>query len=611
MNTRIRTETRCGPALVAALALLGCGTAPAEPPVDGGDAGTAHDAAVADARPDGQVHGFGCSADLRTVLDVNGNFLATCPEDQGCLEGDCVPACLAAAGSHGNVGCDFWVATPPTYPAVLPPCFAVFVTNTWPRPAHLTVTLDGSSLDVTTFARMPTTGADANACPPMPATGLPADQVAVLFLSSDPASVMGETGEPLSCPVTPAVNASTALGASGTGSAFHLTSDTPVSAYDIMPYGGAPSYFPSASLLLPTSAWGQEYVVINAPPGTHSEPGPLWIQVLALNEGTTVSVRPTVDLPAGGAAPAAPAGTTTTAILAAGQYAQWQLPSGVLDLSGTLLSADREVAVFAGNRFLRLQPTPERGGDATHQQLIPVSALGHEYVAAPYETRRADLQPELIPYRFVGAFDGTLLVFDPPVPGAPLTLERGQVADFQTTLAFRVTSQDESHPFAAAQLMVTAFLEGGTRPGATDPNYPPGLGDEEFVVMFSPAQFLSRYVFFTDPTYLGADPCCTSSTCRGRGSSSSRPNPPSTIRLPGDRPPEARAYTPKECRARASGFDHRLFPDSGLQAPPHPVPVQLLTPPSPATVPRNRFRPRPACPGRGRGPSGTRRPAPG
>jgi hypothetical protein len=489
--------------LAATLLLLGfgCANGTGVSLPDGGGDRPAADAAPGDADADAPVEGLGCSADLRSILDGSGAVLATCAVDEGCLGGRCVAACAAAEGSRGNVGCDFLVPTPPTWSAVLPPCFAVFVTNTWPRPAHLTVTRDGVSFDATTFARVPTTGTDATAWPALPASGLAVDQVAVLFLSSDPDSVLGETGEPLRCPLTPAVNGSTAVAAVGVGRAFRVVSDTPVSAYDILPYGGAPSHIPSAELLLPVSAWGRDYVVIDAPPGTHTEPGPLWLQVLARHDDTTVRLRPTVDLPGGDNAPAAPAGTTTTTILAAGQYAQWQLPAGTLDLSGTLVHAEQDVAVFAGNRFLRLQPTPGPGGDATHQQLIPVTALGHEYVAAPYATRRADLQPEVISYRLVGAFDGTILTYDPAVAGAPGTLDRGQVADLQTSLAFRVSSQDDSHPFAAAQLMTTANLEGGSRPGATDPHYPPMLGDEELVVMFPPAQFLSRYVFFTDPTY--------------------------------------------------------------------------------------------------------------
>jgi hypothetical protein len=42
---------------------------------------------------------------------------------------------------------------------------------------------------------------------------------------------------------------------------------------------------------------------------------------------------------------------------------------------------------------------------------------------------------------------------------------------------------------------------GQLRPGALEPGWDQMLGDEEFVVMLPPAQFLQRYVFFTDPSY--------------------------------------------------------------------------------------------------------------
>jgi hypothetical protein len=195
-------------------------------------------------------------------------------------------------------------------------------------------------------------------------------------------------------------------------------------------------------------------------------------------------------------------GAVTSVTLNAGQYAQWEVPSSSsADPSGTLVSSDHPVAVFAGNRFLRLQPVPAPGGEATHQQMAPVDALGSEYAVAPFETRRADLQPESIPYRIVGAFDGTRLTFDPPITGAPATLNQGEVVDFETTMPFRVASQDAMHPFSLAQLMPTANVTGGSRPGATDTHYPLMLGDEEHVLLVAPAQYLSHYIFFTDPTY--------------------------------------------------------------------------------------------------------------
>ena len=97
---------------------------------------------------------------------------------------------------------------------------------------------------------------------------------------------------------------------------------------------------------------------------------------------------------------------------------------------------------------------------------LAVDALANEYVAAPYESRRADLAPEIIPYRFIGAFDGTQLSYDPPIAGAPTQLDRGTIIEVSSATPFVVRSQDEEHPFAMAQMMTTANLEGGSRPGA-------------------------------------------------------------------------------------------------------------------------------------------------
>ncbi|MCC6876656.1 MAG: IgGFc-binding protein [Sandaracinaceae bacterium] len=459
------------------------------------DAGAAPDAGRRDAGP---PIGSGCSADLRDVLGVAGQVLYSCPVDQGCSAGRCIAACDAARATRGTVGCDLFVPTPPSYPPALPPCHAVFVANAWPAAAVLHVLRGGVELDAAAFGRLVDNARPAAEWQPLPATGIPEGEVAVLFLSSDPNAVMPENGVPLTCPVTPAVDSATTI-ATGVADAFEIHADVPVRAYDILPYGGARSHFPSAQLLLPTNAWGPEHVVIGPPPGTYATPGPLWIQIVAREDATMVRVRPSVDLPESGGLPAIAAGTEQTITLDAGEWAQWE--TGTRDPSGTLIVSDRPVGVFAGNRFLRLQPTPAPGGESAHQQIFPLDALAHVHVGAPYETRRADLAPEVVPYRLVGAFDGTALAFDPPIAGAPAALDRGEVADFAAAEAFVVRSQDAEHPFAMAQLMPTANVSGGSRPGAIAPGFGPWLGDEEFVLEVPPSQFLSSYVFFTDPAY--------------------------------------------------------------------------------------------------------------
>ena len=101
--------------------------------------------------------------------------------------------------------------------------------------------------------------------------------------------------------------------------------------------------------------------------------------------------------------------------------------------------------------------------------------------------------------------------------GAPTTLTLGQLVEFDGPGAFHVQSQDNQHPFYLA-----AHRPGGDCDAAHQ-QIPPvqALGDEyvavgneatdyavggpETVNVVPPAQFLSSYLFFTDPTYGNTD----------------------------------------------------------------------------------------------------------
>ena len=460
---------------------------------DGGQSGVdgsqASDAAnFTDAAPSQ----LGCSEDLHEILDANGNVLETCPLDQGCSVGECIPACEAAANSGGNLGCDFYVSTPHFFTAIAPPCFAAFVTNSWGSATNITINRDGQSYSASDFGRIADGTLPESQWASVPATGLPADDVAVLFLSQDPSS---SNVTPLTCPVTPAISVSggTAAGfgndnpTSTTGLAWRIQTDVPVSLYDILPYGGAASFLPSAQLVMPESALGDNFVV--SLPKT-SGTGTPWLQVLATQDNTSISVSPNIDFPAG-AVPAAASGVTSTFTANAGEYIQWQFGLNG-NASGSIVSSDKPIAVIGGDTYICYSSQTSSGGgcDSAHQVIPAVSAMGMEYVAAPHKSRIAG--PESIPYRLTGVVEGTTLTYDPPVTGAPTTIGRGQVVDFESTLAFAVTTQDNDHPIHLAQMMAGALV---TNPVLAN------LGDEEFVNVLPPAQFLRRYVFFTDPSY--------------------------------------------------------------------------------------------------------------
>lgn len=446
----------------------------------------------------------GCSADLQKTVDDMGNVVQVCPPDQGCAGGMCVPACEAAALSKGSIGCEYFAPTPPFYlnesgspTSYDGPCHALFVANTWGRSAKISVSHNGSMLDASAFTFVPSGVGPATQYAPVSAEGIPPGEVAVVFLAHRPGVVHG-LGFSLECPRPPGVLLDTAVQGSGAGVAFDVTSDTPVTAYDILPYGGATSFLPSASLLFPRTAWGTNYTVL-AP---HADGGgAMWALFVGTADGTTVDVLPSTTWPGGGAAPSLPGGATTQVTINRGQVLQWM----GADPTASILQSSQPIGVYTGNTYLRVASATSFGGgqDAAHQQIGHIGALGSEYVGAGIMTRLPTLAPEDVPYRILGVVDGTQLTYDPaPPPGAPTTLSAGQLAEFATTQLFSVTSQDEDHPFAFSQYMPGTFT---TRPGCSA--MPPfqglmcGLGDEEWVIQLPPKQFLQRYAFFTDPTY--------------------------------------------------------------------------------------------------------------
>ena len=324
------------------------------------------DPAPATIEPDGSAPdapSFGsttqCTGDMQGVVAGNGD-VTSCGPGLGCSGGVCVAACNAAGASHGSLGCDFVVATPPSWSDTAPPCYAILLANGRNAPVHVSVSLGSDQLDATTLGRIATSNPDPTTWPTLGSGGIPIGAVAVLYMSGDPTS--NTAGSSLACPVPQAVPQSTALvvapggqAATGYGTAFHVETDVPVTAYDILPVGGARSFFPGATLLLPTTAWDDAYVAV-VPPGGRLGGSGLWGQVVAATDGTTVTVTPTVDLPSGSSVQAAPAGVSTKFTLDAGEFLQW---GGAGDMTGTVVTSDKPIAFHGGNASLSF---PRRGG---------------------------------------------------------------------------------------------------------------------------------------------------------------------------------------------------------------------------------------------------------
>lgn len=435
--------------------------------------------------------GGGCTPhclDAHTIERCDGST-ETCTGSLGCdyATGTCIDACAAAENAQQSVGCEYY-ATQMEIP-YNDFCFAAFVANTWNTPAHLAVERNGQALSIDAFTRIPSGSGPALSYLPFDAAaGLPVGEVAILFLGGphdippDPNSTAWDP-----CPVPSAVYDGAAVYGTAIGDSFRIVSDVPVVAYQMNPYGGGHSAVTGASLLLPTSAWDTSYLAVDA---YEDDVGPPAMNIVAQQDGTTVTLVPVAAVEGGVGIPAGPANVPLSFVLDRGQNAQIVQPAS---LTGSLLHADKPIGVMAGHVAMDV-PFGVAYADHAEQMLPPSRALGSEYVGVMYRPRACE--PAI--WRVIGVVDGTELAWSSPV-GGPSTLDRGQIGEFITADPFVVTSQDDKHPFMLFEYMSGQDWDELCYPPTHQEGY--GSGDADFVLMVPPDQFLSQYVFFADPSY--------------------------------------------------------------------------------------------------------------
>lgn len=421
-----------------------------------------------------------CSSDYHSVVDCDGNVLETCSGTDACnpATATCSNACQAAIDNKLSVGCEYYATFMDAYSGN---CFAAFVANTWNTPAHINVDFGGQPVNVglfgyTTSGFGPTLQYKAFD----PAQGIPPGEVVILFLA-------GEQGSPGSgaafCPVPAAVPTFTARPSGTTiGKSFHIKSDVPVVTYQINPYGGGSAAVTGASLLLPTSVWGTNYVAVNAYEGNDVTSPTM--NIVASADQTKVTLLPVNPVQGGGGVPSGPANQPIEFMLNKGQQAQISQSDF---LTGSVLQSDKPVGFMAGH-VCALIPKGVFFCDHSEQMIPPVPALGSEYVGVMYRPRGGE--PAI--WRLVGAVDGTQLTWDPPV-GGPATLNRGQVVEFITGTPFVVKTQDKDHPVILFEHM--SGSQWGQIKGVEN------NGDSDTVISVPVQQYLREYVFFADPTY--------------------------------------------------------------------------------------------------------------
>lgn len=238
---------------------------------------------------------------------------------------------------------------------------------------------------------------------------------------------------------------------------IHVQATAPVSVYGL----NRISYTTDAYLGLPTQILGSEYVVM-------SHPG-LWsygseLSVVAPTDNTLVTILPSVSTGT------RRAGDPYTVTLQRGQVYQLRA-SGSQDLTGTIITASRPVAAFAGASCANVPV-----GYYACDHLTPPNTWGSNFATVPLATRTGGDT-----FRFLAASDGTAVLVD----GVQVAqLDKGEVHEQLLTGPSSVTS---SRPILVAQ-----FSNGSQFDGAVS---------DPFMMLIPPyEQFLDAYTVATPAT---------------------------------------------------------------------------------------------------------------
>jgi hypothetical protein len=326
--------------------------------------------------------------------------LVDCPAGQDCIEGECLDPCSMKAAESTGLGCQY---------------AAVDLENGASQESGLGVLITNpSATDLLSISVHLTLGGEL-----MPEYTLDIGPGAVQALPLPNRSVIG-----------------TLKGLYP----YEVRGSRPFVAYQLSPSADAVGVG-SADMtrLLPRTAASTEFVAV-----TGRSNG--YVTVVAFEDGTEVSVRPTGPTAPGGGLTAMLPGTIYTVTLSQGELINLRGASTDVDLTGTEIWASQPVTVFAGSVLAR------SGGaccaDHMAHQLFPTAMWG-SVVVAPRSKARG-VAPDY--WRVVASANETTITFDPSV-SVPVTLNRGEWVELSSDESFVVTG---SQPIQVARILASS-----------------------------------------------------------------------------------------------------------------------------------------------------------
>ncbi|MFN8323250.1 MAG: PKD domain-containing protein [Chitinophagales bacterium] len=247
------------------------------------------------------------------------------------------------------------------------------------------------------------------------------------------------------------------------GMAVHVTTNDCVSVF-AQNYG---SYSSDATVVFPVNSLGSSYNVL-----TYEDNGNFDGESEFLIAASMPNTSVTITLPVNENGHTA--GVPYTILLDTGQV--YQLKAD-LDLTGTIISANKNVAVYAGNTCVEI------GGcqycDHIFEQMYPIPSWGKEFITVPYLTRADDY------FRVLANYNSTQIT----VNGGPvINLNAGQTYNFSSGTVNFISSNND--------VAVGQFSKGD--------NCDAGESGDPFYIILSPvSQSINTVTFNTLPSSVG------------------------------------------------------------------------------------------------------------
>ena len=246
---------------------------------------------------------------------------------------------------------------------------------------------------------------------------------------------------------------------------IHVTAADEVTVYGLSRL----AYTTDACLMLPTDVLGKEYIVLgyqNDPTLPSSDMGTEF-GVVATENGTTVTITPTVTTGS------RVAGVPYSITLNQGNtYQLMNSTQALVDLSGTIVTSDKPIAVLGGNKCARIPPS-YAACDHIFEQLTPVSTWSRTFLTVPLATR---LNGDT--FRILARDDNTSVLIN----GTPAAvLNRGRLLETILSSSSRI---DCDKP-----VMVAQYSNGSQYDGVTS---------DPFMMLIPPfEQYLNQYTVTT------------------------------------------------------------------------------------------------------------------